>query len=598
MSQIESTTSNEVVLLNQRLSHRKQQTYPELSNNEYFLISSIDTVLRARGLSSRQIEDGIVEGADDGGIDAVYLFVNGQLVEDVSDIGKGDDPRCELEIFQVKEERGFKEVVLQKLMDHLPELLQLEAPRTLPTEFNPRILERLETFRNTYFELADKFPELAIRIRYVTKSAEAPHEKVTVKSGRLKARVRESFSHAEVTVDMIGAAQLNAMARQRKASTLALRVTEGPISPEKGGLVCLVSLEDYFRFITNEDGSLRDGIFEDNVRDYEGDTVINKEITESLRQGNTSSADFWWLNNGVTILGKKVQPANKHVTIEDPQIVNGLQTSRSVYQHFAAPSRRNGEHATTNRPEGSDSRHILIRVIEPPDESLSSQIIKATNSQNRVSAASLRAAEPFQRDIEEFFHQRGHYYERRKNHYKNMGKPRTQIVEVQELAQAVGSILLQQPDTARGRPASLVRGKLYDKVFNQTSTPLAAYWNCFLVMKRMDNFLVTRDGTAARHDRSNIRFHLARAACAFALRSSRPRANMVAKMRMEVFTDDFLQEVLKWLLEARAKTERTIGVSDANVLAKGSEWAAEINRKLSMYTDKSAWPKKLMPAST
>ncbi|GGO56605.1 hypothetical protein GCM10012287_50580 [Streptomyces daqingensis] len=590
MAKPSKIVSNEVLILEERIRQQKSETYPDLSDQDFFLINSTDTVLRLKGLSGRQVEDGIVDGSDDGGIDAVYLFLDGQLVEDTSEKSHGESPQLELEIIQAKYESGFKEVTLQRLLDHLPLLLQLDESAALGAEFNPRVLERFQSFRQTYLSVASKFPELSINIRYITKSPEDPHEKVRAKASRLERQVTSLFHGSRVSVELIGANELNSRARQRRATTSTLRLSEGPISSEKGGFVCLVSLADYFDFITEGDDRLRDEIFEENVRDYEGATVINRGIAQSLREGDASVADFWWLNNGVTIIGKRVQPSSRRLQIEDPQIVNGLQTSRNLYHYFHGLSRKDNETPASH----GELRQLLVRVIETQDEEIAAQVIKATNSQNRVSAASLRSTEPFQRDIEEYFQRHGLYYERKKNHYKNLQKPRAQIVEVLELAQAVGAVLLQQPNVSRGTPSALVRGKLYERVFS-TKTPLAAYLNCLLLVRTVDEFLAKNSGMGGRHDRSNVRFHLARSASAFALTSSRPRPKSLTELDLSVLTPQFLLEVYGWVIDARDRASKVVGTVDPSVLAKGAEWVAQIDRQLSRYTDKSRWPKKLAP---
>lgn len=73
---------NEVLLLERRLEGQRTTTHPDSTVDEHFLISSIDTILKVRGLSYKQIEDGVTEGANDGGIDAVYTFLDGHLLED------------------------------------------------------------------------------------------------------------------------------------------------------------------------------------------------------------------------------------------------------------------------------------------------------------------------------------------------------------------------------------------------------------------------------------------------------------------------------------------------------------------------------------
>ncbi|MEU3191370.1 AIPR family protein [Streptomyces sp. NPDC006992] len=590
MAKASQSISNEVMLLAERLKQGKAESYPDISDQDFFLINSTDVVLRHKGLSSRQIEDGITDGADDGGIDAVYLFVDGQLVEDTSEVPHSDTPQLELEIIQVKDESGFKEVALQLLIDHLPLLLHLDRPAGVEDEFNPRLLERFDSFRATYLAVANRFPDLSISIRYVTRSPETPHPKVKRKAARLEAGIQKLFSHAKVAVDLIGAGDLNSLARQRKSTTLTLQLSESPMSPEKGGFVSLVRLKDYNSFISDEDGRLRDEIFEENVRGYEGATVINRDIAESLRQGDSAAADFWWLNNGVTVIGKRVQPSGKMLHIEDPQIVNGLQTSRNIHAYFH-PSRQSSDGAGAT-PEGQ-IRQILVRVVETGDDAITAQVIKATNSQNRISAASLRSGDPFQRSIEEYFQRQGFYYERKKNHYKNLGKSRTQIVEVLELAQAVGAILLQQPQTSRGKPSSLVRGRLYERVF-KSAIPLEAYFRSILVMRSIDSFLADSE-LNGRYDRSNIRFHLARAATAFAVRSSRPQGKVVAKLDTSVLDPVFLSRVYDWVVERRNAAAKATGIHDPAVLAKGGDWAAEIDKRLSRYTDKNRWPVSLAP---
>ena len=57
-------------------------------------------------------------------------------------------------------------------------------------------------------------------------------------------------------------------------------------------------------------------IFESNVRDYQGNNSVNSSIAETL--SSDSKEDFWWLNNGVTILASEVT----FVTNRSLQLVN------------------------------------------------------------------------------------------------------------------------------------------------------------------------------------------------------------------------------------------------------------------------------------
>jgi hypothetical protein len=45
-----------------------------------------------------------------------------------------------------------------------------------------------------------------------------------------------------------------------------------------------------------------------------------------------SGPDFWWLNNGITILATSATMVGKTLHLEDIQIVNGLQTTETIFR--------------------------------------------------------------------------------------------------------------------------------------------------------------------------------------------------------------------------------------------------------------------------
>jgi hypothetical protein len=113
-------------------------------------------------------------------------------------------------------------------------------------------------------------------------------------------------------------------------------------------------------------------------------------------------------------------------------------------------------------------RHILVRIIDPEADSSRNKIIRATNTQNRIPEASLRSTDEVHRDIEDYFKRHGLFYDRRKNHWRNEGKPRSSIVPIPSLAQSVAAVVLQRPSDARARPSSLInKDPDYQRIFNR-----------------------------------------------------------------------------------------------------------------------------------
>ncbi|WP_199783730.1 AIPR family protein, partial [Cronobacter dublinensis] len=131
--------------------------------------------------------------------------------------------------------------------------------------------------------------------------------------------------------------------------------------------------------------------------DHNGDVIVNVAIQETL---NTGKEDFWFLNNGVTIITSKAVLSGKTLTIENPQVVNGLQTSHEIYNYFSSLEEVSEE-----------SRNVLVRVICESNAESRDKIIRATNSQTSIPPASLRSADVIHRDIEDFFKANGYFYD-------------------------------------------------------------------------------------------------------------------------------------------------------------------------------------------
>src|ERR1039458_5459460 len=148
------------------------------------------------------------------------------------------------------------------------------------------------------------------------------NNKVGAKAGRLGEQIAEDIPKATTEVVFLGARELVDLAGREKSYTLPLTFRENATDADSH--IALVSLDDYYAFIS-DDGALRKHIFDWNVRDYEGAVEVNREIAGSL--GDADGPEFWWLNNGVTIICSRASATGKTFSLDDVQIVNGLQTS-------------------------------------------------------------------------------------------------------------------------------------------------------------------------------------------------------------------------------------------------------------------------------
>jgi hypothetical protein len=186
----------------------------------------------------------------------------------------------------------------------------------------------------------------------------------------------------------------------------------------------------------------------------------------------------------------------------DTQIVNGLQTSREIFNHY-----RGLQGDAVQTALESDGRSVLVRVLIIGDPAAQDAVIKATNSQNRMMPASLRMTDQIHRDIEELLKSYDLYYDRRKGFYRDQARPIKKIITVNSLAQAMISIILQKPDDARARPGDYFKDqRRYEQIFGR-KLQLPVYVRCISILRRVERFLEASHVRGA--DAKNIKFHMA-----------------------------------------------------------------------------------------
>lgn len=468
--------TNDQIILDQIIREKCEESNNEMSVQEYFEIYSAVEILKDYDLSYDDIEYCIVGNGGDGGIDSIFTFVNGELIKEDTPLNTNQKKNgIELVIIQSKTSPSFSEDAINKFRETTQDLLNLgNNPDDYAQRYNQSLIDRVKIFRNAYEKLAKTFPKIEIRYFYVTQGVDI-HPNVKGKVPKLQEDIIGMFGGAVFSFEFIGASRLLEMTRNIPSSTRLLQISESPISTVDNSYICLVTLSKYYEFICDS-GALARSIFESNVRDYQGSVVVNTGIRKTLE--NRESDNFWYLNNGVTIISPKAVLAGKRLTIEDPQIVNGLQTSHEVYQHFSKTDDHSG-----------DERTILVRIICEEDEGARDRIIRATNSQTSIPPASLRSSDEIHRNIEDFLKSNGFYYDRKKNYYKNLGFPAAKIVSIPYMAQAMMSITLLKPDSARARPSTLINSNTeYDKIFS-LDMPIDVYLKVVQILKTVENYL-------------------------------------------------------------------------------------------------------------
>lgn len=215
----------------------------------------------------------------------------------------------------------------------------------------------------------------------------------------------------------------------------------------------------------------KDSLFQENLR-YNletEDSAINEGIYKTSIDPITSQ-NFWYFNNGITIVCKKIEePVNqKDIYLRRAQIINGAQTTYAIHKAF-------------NEGKLSSDALILIKVIETEDKDLREQIARYSNSQNAINLRDLASNDDVQTKIQRELLNKGYFYERKRGEFDALypteeakinvlGRDYTnKIIENTKAAQAFLAYFLDQPSAAKAQKSNIfnkTEGGFYKQVFD------------------------------------------------------------------------------------------------------------------------------------
>ncbi|MGB8353576.1 MAG: AIPR family protein, partial [Chthoniobacteraceae bacterium] len=359
-------SQNHLILLDTIIEKEHAAFKPSATKGEFFEFFSAAQILRDYIVGPEEIEAGIVgqesnkdiKGSD-GGIDAMYVMVNGQIVSDLEEAQELDfeePPRFEVICIQCTRDETFEMARVIRMAESAKEIFDLSRTN-FSERFNPKLLEIIEIFRASHNSLLALHISLHVSFHYVTRGdiskLDSGNNDTKRKSDALLNDLPKIIGTIKQgTFEYVGAQELYAYARKASEPISHALECYDSFGGAKGGeAIALVPIGEVYNLITEND-ELREVLFEWNVRDYQDNTQVNRRIRETLE--NEHETPFWWLNNGLTILVSKMTPVNsRKIQITGPRIVNGLQTSQEIFRFIKADASKKG-----------DQRLAVVRLIE------------------------------------------------------------------------------------------------------------------------------------------------------------------------------------------------------------------------------------------
>ena len=392
----------------------------------------------------------ITDGKDDLELDAYYV----------------DDDALTVYLFQSKYRSDPGNLPMSDLASFLDVPSKLTTPKILAAISNERVLDFAPRFRQLLLEGYD------IQLVYLTttrttrpvrgRAERWSDESLTLEVGGDYI----SVSHSATILDIDSLVRIVDSLSNIREIELTLAIDpSGYHEANSGGFRCLIATLPLEELATTFEEH-RYAIFRHNPRGPLGAVAVNKDIKRTLEDPHTRSL-FQLMNNGLSavcsgfaVTSPRRDSAISQVAIKDFQIVNGCQTTYSVYDHW----RRGGDLSDAT---------VTLKLVEDSSSQLRHVISAASNRQSQMKdwdflfdqSEQLRLQSEFQSLDPPVF------YELRRGEYKYIaGSPGSDRATVKDIAQTMWAFI-GSPGEAKDKLREIPRSKdqlhgAYTEVFS------------------------------------------------------------------------------------------------------------------------------------
>lgn len=429
-----------------------------------------------------KFEDICTGGSNDLGLDGAAIIINGNIIKNETEVDFLIKQNGSLDVtfafIQTKKSNKFKGDEIGTFVFGVKSIFDEAA--SIPENDNIQQLRKLK--EKVYKESInfDELPEL--KLFFVTSGKWENPEPIV---GRVKRELKEiaekSLFRNDLDVDFYDVEKLKNTYREISRKTvkeiqfhndISLPDTQNGINVRQSYIGCIPA-KIYLELITNSDGELEKGLFYENIRDFQGKNKVNKEIEETLKHPLNQTL-LPLLNNGITIISKKVEKVGTKIKLTDFQIVNGCQTSHVLFE---------------NRDSLLENPHIILKIIETTDQEITNKIIRATNRQTEVKDEAFESLRSFHKNLQEYYKAMADkvfppiYYERRSKEYLGNTKVKQyQVITLSTQVVAYVSTKLSQPHSTHRYFGELLGS---NRMFNEKDN-FEDYYLSTLIINRLE----------------------------------------------------------------------------------------------------------------
>ncbi|MDP0382660.1 AIPR family protein [Glaesserella parasuis] len=455
---------------------------------EHFVNFNVISTLYPREINIEELSTG---GSCDIGIDGIAIIVNGNIIKDEKDIDhllrKNGYLDVTFVLIQSKNQAKFQSDKVGTFIFGVESFF--ENPPMLPENENISSLRKVKDkiYRHSIeFESKPK-----LKLYFVTTGEWKEPEEIVKRAEyglkSIKERNLFQYNNPEEFITFIDLERLKNIYRDISRRVVKEVIFDNYVtlpdisSGVNQSFIGSIDAKEFIELIKDSQGNISRGLFFDNVRDYQGKNKVNKQIENTIKSEKKQKL-LPLLNNGITIIAKKIDRVANKMKLTDFQIVNGCQSSHVLFE---------------NRENLKDKTNLIVKVIETKDQAIIEEIVRATNSQTEVKDEAFESLKPFHKELAEYYKAKNKilasksiFYERRSKEYSNdIDIKPYQIITLSSQIKSYISMVLEQPQSTHRYFGELLDSNS-DKMFkyeNREIFPL--YYLSSFILNRLESML-------------------------------------------------------------------------------------------------------------
>lgn len=408
------------------------------------------------------------------GLDGFAIILNKRVItneDELNDLLKThNDISAEIIFIQSKTARNFETKEIGNfgwaISDFISEKPKIQWPETAKG--------KISLFNKLISNTSKLRSKPTCYLFYVTLGTKTDDQNIQAKITNVQKDIGSENLFSKIIFELYGANEIQVLYKKigqavNKSFEFPLKVMLPVIDKVKEAYLGVIKASTIIDLMTNENGELLPNVFYDNVRDFQGDNNVNKEIAATIDSAYSDA--FLILNNGITIVAEELKTTRNTFTISNYQIINGCQTSNVLFE---------------NLDKINDSVLVPVKLIYSKNQDITAKLIRSTNRQTEVKEQDLIAFSNFQKKLEDYYKTFSGssqlFYERRSKQYSKSIIEKKRIIDKTTQIKAVASFYFDKPDMAT-RYFGTLFNDLGSKLFDESHQLILYYTASFALYK-------------------------------------------------------------------------------------------------------------------